>query len=72
MNISEVFEYSMEGFSEADEDSSFERVEALSLEMSELSRKVLHGEEVNIAPSRVHIYSFVESVETHRRSRDES
>ncbi|QXI26260.1 hypothetical protein [Pseudomonas vanderleydeniana] len=59
MNISEVFEYSMEGFSDEDEDASIECVAALSNEMSELSRKVLNGEDVNIEPSRVHTYVVV-------------
>ncbi|MPQ69555.1 MULTISPECIES: hypothetical protein [unclassified Pseudomonas] len=72
MNISEVFVYSMEGLSETDEDTSFEGVEALSHKMSELSRKVLHGEEVDIVASRVHTYSFAESVKAHSRNGDES
>lgn len=58
MNISEVFEYSMEDFSDLDDCLTSESVEALSREMSELSRKVLNGEDADIEPVRVHVYSF--------------
>ncbi|KPA90364.1 hypothetical protein ACMGT0_20355 [Pseudomonas sp. RHF3.3-3] len=58
MNIGEVLEYSVEGIFEEDEDASREGVEALSRAMSELSRKVHNGEDIDIEPSRVHTYVF--------------